>query len=149
MPFFSLSGSPRDDEAVKLKALVDSLLRTVQLQHELAEPQKNPSQHLVFVSCGQFTDEEIQLGKEIAKMVRQLTGYEGYFAENQNSLQGLSQHIFGALNRAAGLIAVMHHRGRVETPSGTHIRGSVWVEQEIAIAAFLAHIQGRELPVLI
>jgi hypothetical protein len=73
----------------------------------------------------------------------------GRWADNQNSLLGLSQHIFGALNRAAGLIAVMHHRGRVETPSGGQIRGSVWVEQEIGIAAFLAQAQQRRLPVLV
>ena len=50
---------------------------------------------------------------------------------------------------AVGFIAVMHDRGRVETPSGGHVRGSVWVEQEIAIAAFLAQAQGRSLPVLV
>ena len=85
----------------------------------------------------------------LAAAVEELTSCEGYFAENQNSLLGLSQHIFGALNRAAGLIAVMHHRGRVVTPSGEHIRGSVWVEQEIGIAAFLAQVQNRRLPVLV
>jgi hypothetical protein len=43
----------------------------------------------------------------------------------------------------------MHHRGRVETPSGKHIRGSVWVEQEIAIAAILSQAQNKEIPVLV
>ena len=92
---------------------------------------------LVFISCGQFTDEEKLLGARVAKLVEELTSCEGYFAENENSLAGLSQNIFGALNRAVGLIAIMHHRGRVETPSGHRTRGSVWVEQETGIAAFL------------
>lgn len=29
------------------------------------------------------------------------------------------------------------------------MRGSVWVEQEIAIASFLAHVQNRDLAVLV
>lgn len=37
----------------------------------------------------------------------------------------------------------MHHRGRVSTPEGEHIRASVWVEQEVAIAAFLLQARGR------
>ena len=65
-------------------------------------------------------------------------------------LDGLSRHIFGALNQAAGLVAVMHQRGLVRTPNEEeHLRGSVWVEQEIAIAAFLTQTLGRDLPVIL
>jgi hypothetical protein len=137
------------DELERLKSIANSLLRNVQLETEITDvmPSAKP---LVFISCGQYSEEERQLGKRIAALVEELTPCEGYFAENQNSLLGLSQHIFGALNRAVGFIAVMHHRGRVETLSGhRHIRGSVWVEQEIAIAAFLAYVQSRDLPVLV
>ena len=141
-----LSSRNNRDELQHLKNLADSLLRQVQLEQEVAQPHGKP---LVFISCGQYTDQEKALGKAIAAVVEEMTPCEGYFAEDQNSLQGLSQHIFGALKRAVGFIAVMHHRGRVETPSGGHIRGSVWVEQEIAIAAFLAQAQNRDLPVLI
>jgi hypothetical protein len=112
-------------------------------------PPSNPRGSLVFISCGQFTVEEKRLGNAVKAVIEGLTSCEGYFAENQNSLLGLSQHIFGALNRARGLVAIMHHRGRVETHSGEHVRGSVWVEQEIAISAFLAQAQGNEMPVLI
>lgn len=61
-------------------------------------------------------------------------------------MEGVSDHILKALDRAAGFIAVMHHRGEVRTPHGSHIRASVWVEQEIAIAAFLVQAQEHALP---
>lgn len=102
---------------------------------------------LVFISCGQYSPDEITLGKQLANAVNTLTRCEGYFAENQNSFESLSSHIFRALDQCAGFVAVMHHRGEVGTLSGQHIRGSVWIEQEISIAAFLTAIHGREIPV--
>jgi hypothetical protein len=89
------------------------------------------------------------LGKSVEKAIRELTGFEAYFAENQNSLQGLSENIFNSLKRASGFVVIMHHRGRVTTPSGVHTRGSVWIEQEIAIAAFLRFLTGRDIPVIL
>jgi hypothetical protein len=118
-----------------------------QLEQEAAlEEQKR----LVFISCGQYTPEEIRLGKQIAAMVSEHTDSDGYFAENQNSLAGLSTHIFRSLEQCAGFVGVMHHRGVVETLGGSkHTRGSVWIEQEIAIAAFLTQTRNREIPVLL
>jgi hypothetical protein len=102
---------------------------------------------LVFVSCGQ-SDEEKNLGKGLEEIINKLApGYKGYFAENQSSLKALSDHIFRALDQCAGLVAVMHHRGEVETPKGKHIRGSVWVEQEIAVAAFITTTR-RDIPIV-
>lgn len=102
---------------------------------------------LIFISCGQFTAEERSLGQTLADAVNELTPYEGYFAQNESSLEGLSRNIFGALNGCVGFVAVMHRRGSVQTPQGEWTRASVWIEQEIAIAAFLAQAQGRTLPV--
>ena len=43
----------------------------------------------------------------------------------------------------------MHRRGDVPGPDGeSRTRGSVWVEQEIAIAAFMQHVLNRSIPVL-
>jgi hypothetical protein len=70
----------------------------------------------VFISCGQFRPEEIKLGKDLAAAISELSDFEGYCAENQVSLDGLSQHIFRALNGCCGFVAVMHHRGPVKTP---------------------------------
>jgi hypothetical protein len=113
------------------------------------EREEQAPRPLVFISCGQFTDQEKRLGENVRIAVETLAGCQGYFAENQNSLDGLSQNIFGALNLAAGFIAIMHHRGQVNALSGPLIRGSVWVEQEIAIAAFVQSTQSRALPVLL
>ena len=104
---------------------------------------------LVFISCGQYRPEEIELGRALAAAVDELTEFEGYYAQNQNSLEGLSSNIFKALDRCSGFVAVMHHRGDVQTPHGAHTRGSVWVEQEIAIAAFLRQAQNRNLQVAV
>ena len=95
-------------------------------------------ERVVFISCGQSSPTEIALGKKLAATVDTEPGYKGYFAENQNSFAGLSSHIFQALENCAGFVGVMHHRGQVETLGGRKgIRGSVWIEQEIAIAHFL------------
>jgi hypothetical protein len=106
-------------------------------------------QGLIFISCGQFTEAERQLGKDLAAAVTELTDFEGYFAQNQTSLEGLSRNIFDALNHCSGLVAVMHRRGEVDTPTERHTRGSVWVEQEIAIAAFLKQAQNCNLEVAV
>jgi len=98
----------------------------------------------IFISCGQRTEDEKALGIKIVELIEELTPFEPYFAEGQTTLEGLTKNIFGALNHAAGFIAVLHHRG-VVSPEG--IRASVWIEQEIAIAAFLQQTLGRDLNV--
>jgi hypothetical protein len=97
----------------------------------------------VFISCGQQTPEEIELGNTIAALVEEETSLKGYFAEYQASLEGLTQNIFNALYNSSGFIAVMHHRDEL---SLNEYRGSVWVEQELAIAAFIVQTLGISLP---
>src|SRR5260370_6655098 len=104
-------------------------------------------QPVILISCGQFGEDERELGKEVCKLIRARTPYEPYFADNQSTLEGLTQNIFGSLNSCAGFIAIMHFRGTVSTPNGERTRASVWIEQEIAIAAFIQHIQKRPLRV--
>jgi hypothetical protein len=104
---------------------------------------------LVFISCGQYTVQEAELGREICTLV-QATHPEAiaYFAETQSTFEGLSSHILKALYQAAAFICVMHRRGDIVTPEGRTItRGSVWIEQEIAIAAFMQHVLGRSIPI--
>jgi hypothetical protein len=111
----------------------------------------SPISPVVFVSCGQSTSAERELGKAIAELVETGTGCAAYFAENQNSLQGVTENILKRLNDAVAFIAVMHPRGDVS--HGKHrnepgwVRGSVWVEQEIAIAAFISQALDRPIPV--
>jgi hypothetical protein len=102
---------------------------------------------LVFISCGQVTEREKQLGKQISALVKD-AGYTAFFAENQSDLNGLNQNILGALNKAKAIVFVMHRRGIVtDHYQNTWHRGSVWVEQEIAIAAFLQQIMKHDLKV--
>jgi hypothetical protein len=103
---------------------------------------------LVFISCGQVTEAEKKLGDDVCRLVRELTPFEPYFAQSQHSLEGLTKNILEGLARSVGLIAIMHPRGRVASPSGNeHIRASVWIEQEIAIAAFITQALKRQIQI--
>jgi hypothetical protein len=82
--------------------------------------------------------------------VDELTSCEGYFAQNETSLDGLSLNIFRELNSCVGLVVVMHSRGVITTPDGDKItRASVWIEQEVAIAAFIQAILKKNIKVLL
>ncbi len=109
------------------------------------------AESLVFVSCGQSTPGERQLGQQIAKLVEQETGCIAYFAENQTTLEGVTENILKRLHDAVGFIAIMHPRGSVSNPSNptraAWMRGSVWVKQEIAIAAFISQALQRPMQV--
>jgi hypothetical protein len=101
------------------------------------------SRKTVFISCGQFTDDERDLGKQACELVKELTPFEGYFAQNQTTLKTLSGNILTRLYESVGLIVIMHHRGKIE---GYDInRASVWVEQEVAIATLMEQVLRRPL----
>lgn len=106
---------------------------------------------LVFVSCGQSTSAERQLGQDIARLVEQQTGCVVYFAENQNTLEAVTENILKQLHDAVAFIGVMHPRGEVSNPhdssESSWVRGSVWVEQEIAVAAFISQALQRPMAV--
>jgi hypothetical protein len=101
------------------------------------------SRKTVFISCGQFTEEEKHLGSEVCELVAQLTPFVGYFAQNQTSLEALSENILTRLYNSAGLIVIMHHRGKIEGHGIT--RASVWVEQEVAMATLMQQVLRRPL----
>jgi hypothetical protein len=103
----------------------------------------------IFISCGQFTDAERRLGKQISEMVRKLTGLEPYFAEEVQDLNGLDANILNALRNCVAFITVLHPRGEIKRPDGsTQVRGSVWIEQEIAIATYIQRVENRPLPII-
>ena len=102
----------------------------------------------VFISCSQVAEEEIALGKEIEARVSALPGFRGYFAQNQDSWAGVTDHILRALYESVALICVMHHRGQVVGREGRMLlRGSVWIEQEIAIAALMEQVLDQRIVV--
>jgi hypothetical protein len=103
----------------------------------------------IFVSCGQYTEAEKFIGKEIVRIVKAVTGIDAFFAEDVQDLNGLDSNILSALRECVGFITVIHPRGKITRPDGsTHIRASVWIEQEIAIATYIQRVERRSLPVI-
>lgn len=101
-----------------------------------------------FVSCGQRTQEEKQLGEVICQTIQDHGVFDCFFAEAQHNLNGLHENIFDALAKSGAFITVMHRRGNVSYGSGKAEpldRASVWIEQEIAIAAYIQRTAKNDL----
>ena len=62
----------------------------------------------IFISCGQFTDAEKRLGKQIAELVKSSTNLEPFFAEQVQDLNGLDANILRALHECVAFIVVLH-----------------------------------------
>ena len=102
----------------------------------------------IFVSCGQRTEEEKRLGEAICKAIRDHGVFDCFFAEAQHSLNGLHENILDALAKSDGFITVIHRRGNVSYGLVKHEpldRASVWIEQEIAIAAYIQRTTKNDL----
>lgn len=105
---------------------------------------------LIFVSCGQRTDEERTLGRRIKAEIDATNGYEGYFADTVQNFAALADHILGALRRSTGAIFVLHARGRVKSDQGDDlgVRSSVWINQELAVLAYRQFFEATNIPIL-
>jgi hypothetical protein len=102
----------------------------------------------IFVSCGQRTQEEQLLGEAICKTIDDHGVFDCFFAEAQHNLNGLHENIFDALAKSDALITVMHRRGNVSygpDKCEPFDRASVWIEQEIAIAAYIQRTAKNDL----
>jgi hypothetical protein len=103
----------------------------------------------IFISCGQYTPAEKQLGKQISELVSAITDCVPFFAEQVQDLNGLDANILSALRDCVGFITVMHPRGEIKRPDGSVlVRASVWIEQEIAVATYISRFQHRQLPII-
>ena len=103
----------------------------------------------IFVSCGQFTNAEKKLGEDIVALVKAETGHDAFFAQQVRDLNGLHENILQAIRKCVGFIAVMHPRGEINRPHESVLtRASVWIEQEIAIAAYIKYADKKTLPVI-
>jgi len=91
----------------------------------------------VFISCGQRTHREKNIGMEV-KSYFESRGFETYFAEVVRSPEALTEHIFKYLDSSEFFIFIDFKR---EELPGNKYRGSLFVNQEIAISTFLK-IQG-------
>lgn len=109
------------------------------------------TEKLIFVSCGQLTTEEINMGTAINNFIDSKPGFKAYFAEYVQNLDALAKNIFEGLRTCSGLISFMHERGVVKKSDGKNwgYRSSVWVNQEIGILAYRKHFEGGEIPILV
>jgi hypothetical protein len=102
----------------------------------------------IFVSCGQRTQDEKRLGEAICQTIQDHGVFNCFFAETQHNLNGLHVNILDALAKSDGFITVMHRRGNVSYGLDKHEpldRASVWIEQEIAIAAYIQQTTKNDL----
>ena len=93
----------------------------------------HPLKARVFISCGQLNDKEKDCGF-ICKDYFGHRGFSTYLAETVQSLQGLTDNIFYHLRNSEYAVFIDHER---ENLNADECRGSVFVNQELAIATFL------------
>ena len=93
---------------------------------------------LIFVSCGQRTPDEKELGVRIKATIDATPGFEAYFAETVQNLDALSSNVLDAVRRCSGAVVVLNDRGPMIGADGAEVgrRSSVWVNQEVAILAY-------------
>lgn len=101
---------------------------------------------MIFVACGQKEQREISLGKKIQELINKKEDFKAFLAESAHDLDSLTSSIFRNLSICSGFIAVLHSRGKKEDGKPAT---SMWINQEIAIASFIRHIEGRKIPVSI
>jgi len=116
----------------------------IKVHDDLMANAKNEHKGLIFVACGQLTPEEIELGEQIKNFLEK-NDIVVFLAESANDLRDLNSHIFKNLNDCMGFIAILNKRHKL---NGTYDT-SVWINQEIAIAAYLRSQQGKEIPSLV
>lgn len=116
----------------------------IKVHDDVIANDKKERKGLIFVACGQLTPEEIELGGQVKNLLEE-NGIDIFLAEAANDLRDLNSHIFKNLNDCTGFIAILHKRHKLNRTYDT----SVWINQEIAIAAYLRSQQSREIPSLI
>jgi hypothetical protein len=87
----------------------------------------------VFISCGQRIDREISIGKSVEDFIKG-KGFETYFAERVHSPDALTDNIFKFLGRSEYFVFIDFKREEINKDV---YRGSLFVNQEVAIATFL------------
>lgn len=88
----------------------------------------------VFISCGQSTDREKNIGLSVESYFKNERKFETYFAERVHSSDALTENIFSFLRQSEYFIFIDFKREKI---GQNDYRGSLFVNQEIAIATFL------------
>lgn len=86
----------------------------------------------MFISCGQSTPSEKALGKACYAYFKKRT-FSPYFTEEVQSFEALTNSIFNRLKNSEYAIVIDCRREKI---GKNQFRGSVFVNQELAIAAF-------------
>lgn len=103
----------------------------------------------IFISCGQHTEEEKTLGREIKRVIDE-QGMLGFFAEEVHQPADLNTFLFKELQRCDGFLAVLQKRGEVHYEKfPIKHRASAWIQQEIAILFYRSFLLGRSIPMRI
>jgi hypothetical protein len=88
----------------------------------------------VFISCGQLAEREKKIGLAVENYFKNERRFETYFAERVHSPDGLTENIFQHLRESEYFIFIDFKRNSIGIKK---FRGSLFVNQEIAIASFL------------
>lgn len=96
------------------------------------ESLENRAQAKVFISCGQHNDSEKALGFTCQKHFKK-RGFKTYLAEAVQDFEGLTDNIFRNLRTSEYALFIDPER---ESLCDGTCRGSLFVNQELAIAAF-------------
>ncbi len=91
----------------------------------------------VFISCGQQQDtDEVDVAHKIREELAE-AGFEPYLAVEQHSPRGLRENIFEELDNSEYFVFVDFKRERLEPSNSASHRGSLFCNQELAIASYL------------
>src|SRR3990172_3073625 len=88
----------------------------------------------VFISCGQQSDREVAIGKAVETHLSNKRRFKTYFAGRVHSSDALTTNIFHALKNSEYFVFVDFRRDSI---GEDQYRGSLFVNQEVAIATFL------------
>lgn len=91
----------------------------------------------VFISCGQREDlGEVEVADKLAAALAE-AGFEPYVATKQQTLRGLKENIFERLAESEYFLFVDFRREQIAGTEPALYRGSVFSQQELAVAAHL------------
>ncbi|NUM38791.1 MAG: hypothetical protein HUU52_06630 [Armatimonadetes bacterium] len=88
----------------------------------------------VFISCGQHTEDERGIARQIADELSKF-GFEPYVAVIEQTVEGLKNNLFRQLETSEYFLFIDFKREQIAN-SADH-RGSLFTNQELAIASFL------------
>ena len=91
----------------------------------------------IFVSCGQRTEQERKIAEALQAKLRSLA-YETYVAIEEQTTEALADNIFRNLSTSEYFLFIDFRREKVAgDDGGTFYRGSLFSNQELALAKFL------------